>query len=123
MDGGPVCCNGVDIAVYIAGNDSQYPNARIVVYLGGGIGVHNWGDILFMAPNEVFACRLAPVCNRGQCVLLLCRIVRVYFGFVVKPACKPVFYLLTFNNQRHRLFIMILFKSFFTTTTTTPLGV
>ena len=87
MDGGPVCCDGVDIAVYIAGDDSQYPNARIVVYPGGGIGVHNWRDILSVAPDEVFACRLAPVCNRGQCVLLLCGAVWVHHGFV-----KGVYY-------------------------------
>lgn len=87
MDGRIVCCDGVDIAVYIAGNDSQYPNAWVVVYFGRGIGVHNWCDILFVAPDEVFARRLAPVCNRGQCVLLLCSAVRVYIGFV-----KGVYY-------------------------------
>lgn len=82
MDGGAVCCDGVDIAVYFAGNDSQYSNARVVVYPGRGIGVHNWCDILFVAPDEVFARRLAPVCNRGQCVFLFRRPVRVYIGFV-----------------------------------------
>ena len=87
MDGGPVCCNGVDVAVYIAGNDSQYSGAWSVVYFGGGIGVHNWRDILFMAPDEVFACRLAPVCNRWQCVFLFRRPVRVYSGFV-KRVCE-----------------------------------
>lgn len=87
MDGRIVCCDGVDIAVYIAGNDSQYPNARVVVYFGRGIGVHNWCDILFVAPDEVFARSLAPVCNRGQCVLLFRSVVRVYSGFV-----KGVYY-------------------------------
>ena len=87
MDGGPVCCDGVDIAVYIAGDDSQYPNARIVVCPGRWFGVHNWRDILSVAPDEVFACRLAPVCNRGQCVLLFRRSVRLHFGFV-----KGVYY-------------------------------
>lgn len=87
MDGRIVCCDGVDIAVYIAGNDSQYSAARIVVYPGGGIGIHNWCDILFMAPDEVFACCLALVCNRGQCVFLFRSPVRVYIGFV-----KGVYY-------------------------------
>ena len=86
MDGRIVCCDGVDIAVYIAGNDSQYSRARIVVYPGGGIGIYDWCDILSVAPDEVFACRLAPVCNRGQCVLLFRRPVWVYHGFVSKPA-------------------------------------
>ena len=87
MDGGSVCCDGVDIAVYIAGNDSQYSSARIVVYPGRWFGVYNWCDILSVAPDEVFACRLAPVCNRGQCVFLLCSAVRIDFGFV-----KGVYY-------------------------------
>ena len=87
MDGRIVCCDGVDIAVYIAGNDSQYPNARVVVYFGRGIGVHDWCDILFVAADEVFACRLAPVCNRGQCVFLFRGAVRVYIGFV-KRICE-----------------------------------
>ena len=86
MDGGSVCCNGVDVAVYIAGDDSQYSRAWSVVYFGGGIGIHNWCDILSVAPDEVFARRLAPVCNRGQCVLLFRSPVRVHFGFVSKPA-------------------------------------
>ena len=86
MDGRIVCCDGVDIVVHFAGDDSQYPNARIVVYPGRWFGVHNWCDILFMAPDEVFACRLASVCNRGQCVLLFRSAVWVHFGFVRKPA-------------------------------------
>ena len=87
MDGGPVCCDGVDVVVYFAGNDSQYPNAWVVVYPGRWFGIYDWCDILSVALDEVFACRLAPVCNRGQCVLLFRRPVRVYHGFV-----KGVYY-------------------------------
>lgn len=87
MDGRIVCCDGVDIAVYIAGNDSQYSRARPVVYPGGGIGIYDWCDILFMAPDEVFARRLAFVCNRGQCVFLFRSAVWMYPGFV-----KGVYY-------------------------------
>ena len=91
MDGRIVCCDGVDIAVYIAGNDSQYSRARPVVYFGGGIGIYDWCDILSVAADEVFARRLASVCNRGQCVLLFRRPVRVYIGFVRKPAFAGFF--------------------------------
>lgn len=87
MDGGPVCCDGVDIAVYIAGNDSQYSGARVVVYFGRGVSVYDWCDILSVAPDEVFARRLAPVCNRGQCVLLFRSAVRMYPGFI-KRICE-----------------------------------
>ena len=58
-----------------------------MVYPGGGIGVHNWRDILFMAPDEVFACSLALVCDWGQCVLLFRSPVWMYPGFV-----KEVYY-------------------------------
>ena len=78
MDGGVVCRDGVDFAVHIAGNDSQYPGARFVVYSGWGIVVHDWCDILSVAAYEILACGVAPVRNRGQCVLLLCSAVRVY---------------------------------------------
>ena len=91
MDGWIICRNGVDTVVYIAGNDSQYSGAWPVVYSGGGIVVYDWCDILFMAPDEVFACRLAPVCNRGQCVLLFCSAVRVYPGFIKKTGVRRFF--------------------------------
>ena len=82
MDGRVVCSNGVDTAVYIAGNDSQYSGTRFVVYIGGRSVIHDWCDILFVAADEVFACGLAPVCNWGQCVFLFRRAVWVYIGFV-----------------------------------------
>ena len=91
MDGCALCCNGVDFTVYFAGNDSQYSGAWIVVYSGGGIVVHDWCVVLFVAQNEVFTCGLASVCNWGQCVFLLCRIVRVYIGFIIKPAYAGFF--------------------------------
>ena len=90
MDGWIVCCDGVDIIVYFAGNDSQYPGTRFVVYFGGGIGVHNRGDILSVATDEVFTCGLAPVCNWGNGVFLFCRSVRLHFGFVKKGVCYAV---------------------------------
>ena len=91
MDGCALCCDGVDVVVHITGNDSQYPSARPVVYFGGWISLHDWGDILSVASYEVFARSLAPVCNWGQCVFLLCRIVRVYIGFIIKPAYAGFF--------------------------------
>ena len=78
MDGGIVCRDGVDIVVHIACNDSQYSGTRIVVYFGRWIGVHGWGYILSVAQNEILACGVAPVCNWGQRVFLLCGAVRVY---------------------------------------------
>ena len=85
MDGRTVCRNGVDVAVYFAGNDSQYPSAWIMVYSGWRIVVYDWRVVLFVAQNEVLACGVAFVRNRGQCVFLFRRPVRVYLGFVRKP--------------------------------------
>ena len=82
MDGWIICCDGMDIVVHIACNDSQYSGTWYVVYFGGWIVIHDWCDILSVAANEVFTCGLAPVCNRGQCMFLLCGAVRVYIGFV-----------------------------------------
>ena len=82
MDGRFICCDGVDIIVHTACNDSQYSRTRIVVYFGRGIGIYNWCDILSVAADEVFTCGLAPVCDWGQCVFLLCSAVWLYFGFV-----------------------------------------
>ena len=90
MDGWAVCRNGVDVAVHFAGNDSQYPGTRFVVYFGGGIGVHNRGDILSVATDEVFTCGLALVRNWGNGVFLFCRSVWVHFGFVKKGVCYAV---------------------------------
>ena len=75
MDGRVVCSNGVDTAVYIAGNDSQYSGTRFVVYPGRWFVIYDWGDILSVAQNEVFARGVASVCNWGQCMFLFCGIV------------------------------------------------
>ena len=91
MDGWIVCRDGVDVAAYFAGNDSQYPGTRFVVYFGGGIGVHNRGDILSVATDEVFTCGLALVRDWWDSVFLFRRIVWVYFG-QIKNWHLPVFY-------------------------------
>ena len=82
MDGCVVCCNGVDVVVYITGNDSQYSDSWVVVYSGGWFGVHDWCDILSVATDEVFTWCLAPVCNWWDGVFLFRSSVRMYFGFV-----------------------------------------
>ena len=58
-----------------------------MVYSGGGIGIYDWCYFLSVAAYEILARRLAPVCNRGQCVFLFRSPVRMYFGFV-----KGVYY-------------------------------
>ena len=82
MDGGIICRNGVDIVVYFAGNDSQYSDSWFVVYSGRWIVLHDWCYILSVAADEIFACGVALVRNRGQCVFLFRRPVWVYIGFV-----------------------------------------
>ena len=82
MDGWIICRNGVDTVVYIAGNDSQYPDSGSVVYSGRWIGIYHWGYILSVAADEVFACGLAPVCDWGNGLFLFRSAVRMYFGFV-----------------------------------------
>ena len=82
MDGGVICCDGVDAAVYFACNDSQYSRTWPVVYFGGRIGIHDWCDILSVAADEVFARCVAPVCDRRDGVFLFCRSVWMHFGFV-----------------------------------------
>ena len=83
MDGWIVCRDGVDVAVYFAGNDSQYPGTRFVVYFGGGIVIYDWCDILSVATDEVFTCGLALVRDWWDGVFLFRRTVWVYFGFVI----------------------------------------
>ena len=63
-----------------------------MVYFGGRIVVHDWCDILSVAAYEIFTCGMAPVCNRGQCVFLLCCSVRMHFGFVKKVCVMPYEY-------------------------------
>ena len=53
-----------------------------MVYLGRWFVIYDWCNILSVAAYEVFTCGVALVCNRGQCVFLLCGVVWVYFGFV-----------------------------------------
>lgn len=72
MDGRVVFSNGVDVAVYIAGNDTEYPAAGAVVYIGGWIVIHGWGDILPLAAIKIFTCDMAPVCDWRDGVLFLC---------------------------------------------------
>ena len=78
MDGVTVSGYGVDIAVYFAGDDKIYPGAWYVVYFGRGPVIFGGGDILSVASVKVFACDMASVCNRGQCVLLFRGAVRVH---------------------------------------------
>ena len=75
----------MDVAVYFASNASQYPSQWFVVYFSGWIVLHDWCAVLFVAQNEVLARGVAFVRNRGQCVFLFRRLVRVHFGFIVKP--------------------------------------
>ena len=82
MDGWIVCCDGVDIVVHFAGDDSQYSRTWPVVYFGRGIGVYNWCDILFVAADEVFTCGVALVRNWWDGLFLFCSAVWVYIGFV-----------------------------------------
>ena len=65
MDGWTVRCDGVDVAVYIAGDDTQYSGTWFVVYSGRWFGVYDWGDILSVAADEVFARGVALVCDWG----------------------------------------------------------
>lgn len=64
---------GVDIGVHFAGDVAVCAGAGIMVYFGGRIVVFNWGYFLSLAPYEVFACDLAFVRNRRQCLFLFCR--------------------------------------------------
>ena len=65
MDGCVVCCDGEDDIVHSARDDSQYSDARFVVYFGGWIGIHDWGYILFVAENEILARGMASIRNWG----------------------------------------------------------
>ena len=49
-----------------------------MVYSGGWTVLFAGGHILPVAKNEVFACGVAFVCNRGQCVFLFRRVVWMY---------------------------------------------
>ena len=49
MDGTVVSGDGMDIAVYFAGNDKIYPGARYVVYFGGWPVIFGGRDILSVA--------------------------------------------------------------------------
>ena len=82
MDGVVVFDNGLDIAVYIAGDVDADTRARIGVYIGGRPVVFGGCAVLFMAAYEIFTRDLASVCNRGQCVFLFRRAVRMHIGFL-----------------------------------------
>lgn len=79
MDGRAVSGYGVDAAVYSAGDAASYFCARDVVYSGGRTVLFAGGDILSVAADEVLACDMAFVRNRGQRVFLLCGAVRVHY--------------------------------------------
>ena len=71
---------GLDIDIYIANYVGARAGAGSVVYLGGRSFVFDWGDILSVATPKVFACDLAFVCNRRQCLFLFRGPVRRDFG-------------------------------------------
>ena len=53
-----------------------------MVYFGGRFGVYDWGYFLSVAPDEVFTCGVAPVCNWGDGVFLLCGVVWLHFRYI-----------------------------------------
>ncbi len=83
MDGVVVFDYGVDVAVYITGNDSQYSAAWAVFYPCGRIVLFVGGNILPVAAYEIFACCMASVCYCGDGMLFLCGAVRVHNRFLI----------------------------------------